>query len=249
MNPVIQIQDVKKTFKKVAAVKGVSLTVQKGEFVALLGPNGAGKTTLVEMIEGIQKPDSGTISLFGKTWQHDAKELHQRMGLCLQETQFPDRLSVLEVMDVFAKLYSQPQDRLDTLLGLVGLAEKKSAMVNALSGGQRQKLALAVSLLNQPELLLLDEPTTGLDPTARREIWGILDGLKKQGLTLILTTHYLEEADYLCERIVMLNQGQIMADGTASQLKAQFGLADGVSLDDLFLSLTGRPLNDAGESR
>ena len=217
--PVIQVKDVHKSFKLVQAVKGISLTIEQGTFVALLGPNGAGKTTLVEMIEGIQKPDKGEILIMGKTWKNNEDELRRIIGLSLQETRFIDKLRVVETMSLFASFFKLGKDRVDEVIGLVGLEEKRKAFVVNLSGGQRQRLALGISLLNYPKILLLDEPTTGLDPNARREIWEILRKLKQQSETsMILTTHYMEEAEQLCDYIIIIDKGEILKEGTLGKM-------------------------------
>ncbi|MFZ4456511.1 MAG: ABC transporter ATP-binding protein [Bacteroidales bacterium] len=241
MKYIVEVTDVKKSFKDVDAVKGVSLGIKAGEFVGLLGPNGAGKTTLVEMIEGLQQPDSGEIKIAGKTWRKHEKELHQLIGLSLQETYFIDRLTVFETAQLFASFYKLSNNRVNEVLDLVSLQEKRKAFVNTLSGGQRQRLALGISLLNKPSVLLLDEPTTGLDPHARREIWMILKQLKDEmNTSLILTTHYMEEAEFLCDRIVMMDSGSILADGPLDQLLRDFDNAR--NLDELFINMTGRHL-------
>ena len=237
---IVEVRQVKKSFKEVQAVKGVTLTIRPGEFLALLGPNGAGKTTLVEMIEGIQHPDEGEIFIAGKQWKNHQHELHQLIGL-LQETRFMDKLTAWETMRLFASFYKLNSHRVDEVFKLIGLEEKKKAYVNNLSGGQRQRLALGIALLNKPKILLLDEPTTGLDPNARREIWNILLDLKKlHNTSLILTSHYMEEAEYLCDRIVIMDQGNILGEGTLQEILALGG--GHRSLDELFISLTGRHL-------
>ncbi|MDX9696486.1 MAG: ABC transporter ATP-binding protein [Bacteroidales bacterium] len=217
--PILEIRDVYKNFKEVKAVDGISFSVHSGEFVALLGPNGAGKTTTVEMIEGIQKPTSGNISIMGLNWDHHEKKLHQLISLSLQETRFIDKLRTWETVQLFASFYGLNRARVDEVIEIVGLTEKRKSFVVNLSGGQRQKLALAIALLNDAPLMLLDEPTTGLDPTARREIWEILIKLKKnKNTSLILTTHYMEEAEYLCDRIIIMDKGKILAQGTLDEL-------------------------------
>jgi ABC-2 type transport system ATP-binding protein len=215
----IQISHVSKTFKQVKAVQDLTLHIGKGEFVALLGPNGAGKTTLVEMIEGLQFPDSGHISIGQMNWQQHEHQLRRLIGVSLQETYFEDKLSVEEILHLFASFYGLGQSRVEEILSIVKLEAKRKAYSGKLSGGQRQRLALGVALLNQPQILILDEPTTGLDPNARRELWDILLQMRAQsGLTLLLTTHYMEEAEHLCERIVIMDSGKILADGTLSGL-------------------------------
>jgi len=222
-HPFIEVNNVKKHFDKTKAVDGISLKINKGEFVALLGPNGAGKTTLVEMIEGIQKPDSGEISIKGMRWKNHDHELRKIIGLSLQETHFIEKLRVDETLNLFASFYELPKSRTETILKLVGLEEKRKAYTKNLSGGQKQKLALGIAFLNEPEVLLLDEPTTGLDPTARREIWDILISMKKKFNTaMILTTHYMEEASYLCERIIIIDKGKVLARGTLDELLAEY---------------------------
>jgi ABC-2 type transport system ATP-binding protein len=217
--PVVELNKVSKHFKEITAVDHLSLAIEKGTFLALLGPNGAGKTTLVEMIEGLQQPDSGDISLFGLGWKGNEDYLHHRLGISLQETRFIDKLTVTETLGLFASFYGIPRSRIDKVIYLTGLDEKKKSNTVNLSGGQRQRLALGIALLNEPPLLLLDEPTTGLDPASRREIWHILLELKKNfNTTLILTTHYMEEASFLCDEIVIMDHGKILAKGTLEQL-------------------------------
>lgn len=237
---VIEVKNVWKSFKTVQAVKGISFNIPKGQFVAILGPNGAGKTTLVEMIEGIQKPDKGDITIIGKHWKGNEDELHKIIGLSLQETRFIDKLRVSETLELFASFFDMGMKRVNEIIDLVGLEEKRRSYVVNLSGGQRQKLALGIALINTPAILLLDEPTTGLDPNARREVWEILHKLKDGSDTsMILTTHYMEEAERLCDYIIIMDNGVILREGTLNQL-----LEDHRTLDDLFISLTGRKINE-----
>jgi ABC-2 type transport system ATP-binding protein len=237
---VIEVKEVWKSFKTVQAVKGISFNIPKGQFVAILGPNGAGKTTLVEMIEGIQKPDKGDITIIGKHWKGNEDELHKIIGLSLQETRFIDKLRVSETLELFASFFDMGMKRVNEIIDLVGLEEKRKSYVVNLSGGQRQKLALGIALINTPAILLLDEPTTGLDPNARREVWEILHKLKDGSDTsMILTTHYMEEAERLCDYIIIMDNGVILREGTLNQL-----LEDHRTLDDLFISLTGRKINE-----
>jgi len=218
-DPVIVVKNVWKSFKTVQAVKGIDLNIHKGQFVALLGPNGAGKTTLVEMIEGIQKPDKGEIAIMGKKWKGNEDELHQIIGLSLQETRFIDKLRVSETLQLFAAFFNLGKERVNEIIDIVGLQEKRKSYVVNLSGGQRQRLATGIALINNPAILLLDEPTTGLDPNARREIWEILRTLKERSETsMILTTHYMEEAENLCDYIVIMDNGVILKEGTLQQL-------------------------------
>jgi ABC-2 type transport system ATP-binding protein len=223
----ILISSVTKTFKDITAVNNLSLTIHEGEFVALLGPNGAGKTTLIEMIEGIQKPDAGNISILGMNWNEHENKLHHVIGLSLQETKFIDKITTEETLNLFGSFYDLDQKRTEEILELVNLQEKRKAYTVNLSGGQRQRLAIGIALLNNPKILLLDEPTTGLDPGARREIWKILEKLRSDfNTTMILTTHYMEEAEYLCERILIMDKGQFIAAGTLDELNAQHGEGD-----------------------
>jgi len=237
----IEINNVVKSFKDVRAVRGVSLTIPKGEFVALLGPNGAGKTTLVEMMEGLRKPDKGEILIQGMTWKKNEKELRKIIGLSLQETRFVDKLTVCETLRLFAGFFRIGDDKVNKVITLTQLEVKRNAMVGTLSGGQKQRLALAVALLNEPQILFLDEPTTGLDPHARLDLWNILKNLKEQGsTTLILTTHYMEEAESLCDKIIIIDEGEILREGRVDELlNDQFR-----NLDDLFIHLTGKHLSE-----
>lgn len=275
-NTVIEVTNVWKSFKTVQAVKGINLNIRKGEYVALLGPNGAGKTTLVEMIEGIQKPDSGEITIMGKKWKGNEDELHRLIGLSLQETRFIDKLRVTETLMLFAGFFDLGKKKVDEIIDIVGLGEKRKSYVVNLSGGQRQRLAIGIALINDPAILLLDEPTTGLDPNARREIWEILQSLRKKTETsMILTTHYMEEAEYLCDYIVIMDNGVILKEGTLKELLenetsdkvVEFTIENShfpafmanlesqniapkhmefrrKTLDDLFVSLTGRKINE-----
>ncbi len=222
MKPVIEVKDVYKSFKSVHAVRGIDLTIGEGQFIGLLGPNGAGKTTLVEMIEGIQEPDRGEILILGKPWKGNADDLHRAIGLSLQETRFIDKLTVYETMKMFASFYDLDSRRVDEIMETVSLAEKQKSYTVNLSGGQRQRLALGIALLNRPQILLLDEPTTGLDPNSRRELWSILLDLKRNTKTsLLLTTHYMEEAEQLCDYIMVIDYGKVLREGSLEQLLTQ----------------------------
>ncbi|AOP35735.1 ABC transporter ATP-binding protein [Leptospira tipperaryensis] len=222
-NVVIDVRNVIKRFKNTTAVNDLSLEIHRGEFVALLGPNGAGKTTLIEMLEGIQKPDEGSIFILGTTWKENETLLRSKIGLALQETRFMDRITVQETLDLFGTFYKSKKERLNEILELINLEDKQKAYVSHLSGGQRQRLALGVSILNYPEILFLDEPTTGLDPGARRDVWKILDRLRQSKTTMILTTHYMEEAETLCERIIIMDKGKILDQGTLPDLLGRTG--------------------------
>jgi len=217
----ISASHVSKSFKDVHAVRDVSLEFSKGEYVALLGPNGAGKTTFVEMIEGIQKPDEGEIRILGKSWSSDEARLRRIMGLSLQETTYIDKLTVEETLNLFASFFGLGRKVTSRILGLVNLADKRRSYVMNLSHGMRQKLSIGIALINEPEILILDEPTTGLDPVARREIWDILLDLKRRDTSLILTTHYMEEAQRLCDHIIIMDRGKVLVEGTLEKLLAE----------------------------
>lgn len=224
---VISIRNVSKHFKEVRAVNNISLDIKQGVFLALLGPNGAGKTTLVEMVEGLQDPDSGEITILGKKRAHAMEFLNHNLGISLQETRFIDKLTATETLTLFASFYRLPRARVDEVLHMVGLQEKRKAYTVNLSGGQRQRLALGIALLNNPGILLLDEPTTGLDPNSRRELWSLLTDLKKKhGTTLLLTTHYMEEAAYLCDEIVIMDKGNILASGPLEKLLSDHNIGE-----------------------
>ena len=221
-NELINVSAVKKSFGNVRAVKGVDFKLGKGEYVALLGPNGAGKTTLVEMIEGIRYPDTGEILIKGKKLQGNKDELYNILGISFQETRFFEKITVVETLRMFASFYGTSDEKVNRVMDIVGLTEKEKAFTKNLSGGQRQRLALGIAILNEPEILILDEPTTGLDPTARHEIWDILMNLKHEhNASLILTTHYMEEAAFLCDRIIIMDRGEIIAEGTLDELLAR----------------------------
>ncbi|MBF0360599.1 MAG: ABC transporter ATP-binding protein [Oligoflexia bacterium] len=242
MNPLLEATAISKSFKSVKALKGVDIKLMSGEFLALLGPNGAGKTTLVEIIEGIQKPDTGTVFIKGMNWKEHRHKIHQIIGISLQETFFFERINVVETLNLFATFFNSSKKQVEKVLNQVGLQDKLKAWTMHLSGGQRQRLALAIAMLNEPELLLLDEPTTGLDPNARREIWDLLFNLKKTSPTsMILTTHYMEEAEYLCDRVILLSQGSILMEGTVTKLLNESGCKN---LDELFLAKTGKRLEE-----
>src|SRR5580692_3056992 len=218
----LRIRALKKAFADVQAVDGIDLEVAKGECFGLLGPNGAGKTTTIEMCEGLTAPDQGTVEVLGLNWRNGANELRQRIGIQLQETQFPDKLTVEETLRLFRSFFRRGIS-VEESIRTAQLEEKRRSRVGTLSGGQKQRLAMACALVGDPELLFLDEPTTGLDPQARRHLWDLVDGLKKAGRTIILTTHYMEEAERLCDRVAVMDHGKIIALGTPQQLIASVG--------------------------
>jgi ABC-2 type transport system ATP-binding protein len=220
---VLRVRDLRKTYKDVAAVSGLDLDVQAGECFGLLGPNGAGKTTTIEICEGLTPRDSGEVEVLGMRWEHDAGALKQRLGIQLQETQLSDKLTVEETVRLFRSFFRSgpPPER---VIALVQLDEKRGARVGTLSGGQKQRLALACALVGDPELLFLDEPTTGLDPQARRQLWDLIDEFKRAGRTILLTTHYMDEAERLCERVAIMDHGKIIALGSPRELVASIGV-------------------------
>ena len=216
--PVIQVEDLVKRYADVEAVRGVSFTVQEGEVFGLLGPNGAGKTTTVEILEGLRTLDSGKVSVCGLDPQRDASGLKNEIGAALQSTSLPDKLKTFEALQLFAGFYSRRRDP-EELLKRFGLEEKRNTFYSKLSGGQKQRLALAMALVNNPRVLFFDEPTAGLDPQVRREIYDIIDELRREKKTIVMTTHYIEEAERLCDRVAIVDYGQVIAMGTPRELK------------------------------
>ena len=214
-----------KKFGSLTAVDGLDLQVGRGECFGLLGPNGAGKTTTIEILEGLQPPDGGTVSLFGKSWRHDERALREIIGISLQETKLNEKLTVLETVRLFRSFYKSGK-RPEELLEQLSLTEKKDARVGKLSGGQRQRLAVACALAGNPEILFLDEPTTGLDPQSRLELWEQVMRFKKAGGTILLTTHYMDEAERLCDRIAVVDHGKLIALGSPTELIATLQAAN-----------------------
>ncbi|CDL85169.1 ABC transporter ATP-binding protein [Xenorhabdus szentirmaii] len=232
---VIEFDQVRKHYKDFQALKGITLEVKRGEFIGLLGPNGAGKTTLVEILQGLKKQDSGAVRVLGRTWQQDSPYLRQRLSGVLQETLFIRKLKVEEILNLFGSFYGCSRQRTQDVMELVELTEKRKAYVEGLSGGQRQRLALGVAIMNEPEILILDEPTTGLDPRFRHDTWDILRKLNREKQsTMLLTTHYMEEAEYLCDRICIMNKGEIIAQGSMDNLLKQYCHGDWVELSTQF---------------
>jgi ABC-2 type transport system ATP-binding protein len=219
----VRVSTLRKEYKDVVAVDGVDLQVRQGECFGLLGPNGAGKTTTVEICEGLTEPDSGHVEILGLDWKTNAQQLRQRIGIQLQETQLAEKLTVLETIRLFRSFYDQgPETR--EVIALVQLEEKQSSRVGGLSGGQKQRLALACALVGDPDLLFLDEPTTGLDPQARRQLWELIEQFRLAGRTIVLTTHYMDEAERLCDNVAIMDHGKIIALGTPRELIASIGV-------------------------
>ncbi|MEJ7713981.1 MAG: ABC transporter ATP-binding protein [Pyrinomonadaceae bacterium] len=213
-----------KSFADVKAVAGLDLEIYAGECFGLLGPNGAGKTTTVEILEGLTAPDGGTVELFGERWGQGDRDrmLRSRIGVQLQETQLSEKLTVTETIDLFRSFYKHGRSS-DQVLALVELEEKRGARVGKLSGGQKQRLALACALVGDPELLFLDEPTTGLDPQARLKLWGVVEEFQRGGGTILITTHYMEEATRLCDRVGIMDHGRVIALGSPIELISSLG--------------------------
>src|ERR1700678_3144330 len=219
----IQCRDLRKTYDgKVEAVRGLNIQIEAGECFGLLGPNGAGKTTTIEILEGLLQPTSGEVSIFGRTWKTDAREMREWLGISLQETRLSEKLTVRETVNLFASFYREPRDSKEVLEQLQ-LTEKADAWVGKLSGGQRQRLAVATALVCNPKILFLDEPTTGLDPQSRRQLWDIVREFQRAGGTVLLTTHYMDEAERLCDRLAIVDHGQIIAEGSPADLIARLG--------------------------
>ncbi len=221
-SPALRLRDLRREYKDVRAVDGLDLDVAIGECFGLLGPNGAGKTTTIEICEGLNQPDAGVVEVLGLTWAKSADQLRRRIGVSLQETQFSEKLTVEETVGLFRSFYGTGPS-VALLLEQVQLADKRRGRVGQLSGGQRQRLALAIALVGEPELLFLDEPTTGLDPQSRRQLWDLIAGFRSEGRTVILTTHYMEEAERLCDRVAIVDRGRIIAQGTPRALISDLG--------------------------
>ena len=240
----LAVHGLRKRYGDVIAVDGLDLEIPPGECFGLLGPNGAGKTTTIEICEGLLEADEGDVSVLGLTWQQDEKALRQRLGIQLQDTQLGEKLTVIETLRLFRSFYDAGTD-VNDVISRVQLEEKRDARVGKLSGGQKQRLALACSIVGDPDLLFLDEPTTGLDPQSRRQLWDLIEEFKSTGKTVVLTTHYMDEAEILCDRVAIVDHGKIIALGSPRQLidslgaehVVEFALMDGqagaVSPEDL----------------
>jgi ABC-2 type transport system ATP-binding protein len=250
-DPVLVAKNLKKRYEDINAVNGISFEVRRGEIFGMLGPNGAGKTTTVEILEGMRDADSGEAYVNGINVKENPTAVKAIIGVQLQQNAFFDNLNLAEIVELYAQLYDSSVDPIE-ILSRVGLADRKGAMYKQLSGGQKQRLSIAVALVNDPVVLFLDEPTTGLDPQARRSLWALIQGIQKAGSTIVLTTHYMEEAEELCDRIAIVENGEIIALDTPDALIDQL-LDSGfkpnkrtreATLDDVFLNLTGHELRD-----
>jgi len=219
----LRVRALRKVYQDVVAVNGVDLEVPPGECFGLLGPNGAGKTTTIEICEGLTVRDAGEVEVLGMRWETDARALKQRLGIQLQETQLSDKLTVEETVRLFRSFFDNGPTP-ERVIALVQLEEKRRSRVGTLSGGQKQRLALACALVGDPEILFLDEPTTGLDPQARRQLWDLIEEFKRAGRTILLTTHYMDEAERLCERVAIMDHGKIIALGSPRELVASIGV-------------------------
>jgi ABC-2 type transport system ATP-binding protein len=220
--PALRVAGLRKRFGDVVAVDGLDLTVASGECFGLLGPNGAGKTTTIEICEGLTEPDEGTVEVLGRRWDSDDRALRERLGIQLQETQLADKLTVEETVNLFRSFYARGRSA-DEVIDLVQLGEKRRSRVGKLSGGQKQRLALACAMVGDPELLFLDEPTTGLDPQSRRQLWDLIVELRASGRSIVLTTHYMDEAERLCDRVAIVDHGRVIALGSPRELIAGLG--------------------------
>jgi ABC-2 type transport system ATP-binding protein len=241
VDTVVSVQDLRVRYGTTVAVDGISLNIRRGEIFGILGPNGAGKTTTVECIGGLRTPDQGTISVLGLDARRDRDELRQRVGIQLQSSELPDKLTVGEALELFAAFYDDPADP-NELMTLLGLTEKRDARFAKLSGGQKQRLSIALALIGRPQVAILDELTTGLDPQARRETWKLIESVRDSGVTVLLVTHFMEEAERLCDRIALLHHGRIQAIDTPA------GLASGVQAGQQVSFVPSAPL-DAGALR
>ena len=245
--PALLVQGLTKRYGEVTAVDGLDLTVDPGQCFGLLGPNGAGKTTTIEICEGLLVPDGGTVHVLGLQWKTDEAALRQRLGIQLQETQLTEKLTVFETVRLFRSFYRVGHS-VDEVIRLVQLDDKRRARVGTLSGGQKQRLSVACALVGDPDLVFLDEPTTGLDPQSRRQLWDLIDRLKHMGRTVVLTTHYMDEAERLCDRVAIVDHGRVIALGSPRELIRSLGAeqvvecacasGDGLTLSD-FTALPG----------
>ena len=248
---IVEVSKLAKTYGKTKVVKGMSFAVQQGEIFGILGPNGAGKTTTMEMIEALRPIDGGRATIDGIDVAKNPKKIKEIIGIQLQATNFYDKLTLTEQLKMFASLYGTKVDT-DALLEKVQLKEKAKSYVEQLSGGQKQRFAIASTLVNQPKVLFLDEPTTGLDPQARRNLWDLIKQIRDEGITVIMTTHYMDEAEILCDRLAIMDEGKIITIDTPKNLIKQLlgrgfkkkQVVEQANLEDVFIDLTGKAIRD-----
>ena len=236
MNAVIEVENIHKRYGGTVAVDDVSFTVRHGEIFGLLGRNGAGKTTTVECVTGLRAPDRGQIRVLGRDPRRDHAELTRRVGVQLQDSQLPERLRVGKALRLYRSFYPDPADPQE-LLGQLGLTGQERTPYGKLSGGQRQRVSIALALIGQPRIAVLDELTTGLDPHARRDTWDLIAGIRARGVTIVLVTHFMPEAERLCDRVAVIDAGRVLTTGTPGELIARAGQP---TLEDAFVTLTGR---------
>jgi len=248
----LDVRGLRKAYADVVAVDGLDLQVRVGECFGLLGPNGAGKTTTIEICEGLLAPDAGSVQVLGRQWGSDESELRELLGIQLQDTQLTEKLTVDETLTLFQSFYREAID-VGEVIDKVDLGEKRFSRVGNLSGGQKQRLAVGCALVGNPQLLFLDEPTTGLDPQSRRQLWDLIARFQDEGKTILLTTHYMEEAERLCDRVAIVDHGYVIALGSPTELMESIDVSHlpppeprktSVTLEDVFVSLTGRHLRD-----
>ena len=251
MSSIVSVRDLRKRYGQIEAVKGISFDVEEGEVFGLLGPNGAGKTTTVEILEGLRRADAGTAVVSGVDVTRDPAGVKRRIGVQLQASAFPENLSAKEVVELFGIFYGRTVDAM-ALLRAVDLADRAGQRQEKLSGGQRQRLSIAVALVNEPRVVFLDEPTTGLDPQARRNLWGLVRGIRDRGVTVLLTTHYMDEAEVLCDRVAIMDAGRILKLAPPRELVVELlergfskpAIQQQANLEDVFLDLTGHALRE-----
>ena len=251
MAPIVSVRDLKKSYGRIEAVRGVSFDVGEGEVFGLLGPNGAGKTTTVEVLEGLRPADSGSVTVAGIDVRREPAKVKERIGVQLQSSAFPSHMTAKETVELFGIFYDRHVDAL-ALLDLVGLKDRAGQRQEKLSGGQRQRLSIATTLVNEPQVVFLDEPTTGLDPQARRNLWELVRKIRERGAAVVLTTHYMDEAEILCDRVAIMDQGRILKLAPPAELIGELirgGFTKPVvqqqaNLEDVFLDLTGHELRE-----
>ncbi len=251
MTSIVSVRDLRKRYGQIEALRGVNFDIAPGEIFGLLGPNGAGKTTTVEILEGLRRADGGTARVAGVDVTRDPARVKERIGVQLQQSAFPNHLTVKEIVDLFAIFYERTADAM-ALLRSVGLDDRAGQRNEKLSGGQRQRLSIAVALVNEPQVIFLDEPTTGLDPQARRNLWELVRGIRRRGTTVFLTTHYMDEAEVLCDRVAIMDQGQILQMAPPRELIERLlgrgfrkpVLQQQANLEDVFLDVTGHELRE-----